>query len=60
MALTTLYAVPIIEHGPDAPYLSGMVFCVLLAAFLWLERVRSDQLARQRRLPSWSSRSWAA
>jgi transglutaminase-like putative cysteine protease len=45
VALTTLYAVPIIEHGPDSPYLSGMVFCVLLAAFLWLERVRSDQLA---------------
>jgi hypothetical protein len=44
VALTTLYAVPIIEHGPDSPYFSGMVFCVLLAGFLWLERVRSDQL----------------
>jgi hypothetical protein len=45
VALTTLYAVPIIEHGPDSPYLGGTVFCVLLAAFLWLERLRSDQLA---------------
>jgi transglutaminase-like putative cysteine protease len=44
VALTTLYAVPIIERGPNSPYLSGMVFCVLLAGFLWLERVRSDQL----------------
>jgi transglutaminase-like putative cysteine protease len=44
VALTTLYAVPIIEHGPDSPYFSGMVFCVLLGAFLWLERVRTDQV----------------
>jgi transglutaminase-like putative cysteine protease len=45
VALGTLYAVPIIEHGPDHPYLGGTVFCILLAAFLWLERVRADQLA---------------
>jgi hypothetical protein len=44
VALTTLYAVPIIEHGPDSPYLGGTVFSILLAAFLWLERLRSDQL----------------
>jgi transglutaminase superfamily protein len=45
VALGTLYAVPIIEHGPDSPYLDGALFCILLAGFLWLERVRSDQLA---------------
>jgi transglutaminase-like putative cysteine protease len=45
VALTTLYAVPIIEHSPQRPYLGGTVFCILLAAFLWLERLHSDQLA---------------
>jgi hypothetical protein len=45
VALAALYAVPIIEHGPDHPYLGGAVFCVLLAGFLWLERLRSDQRA---------------
>ena len=45
VALGTLYAVPIIEHGPDSPYFDGALFCILLAGFLWLERVRSDQLA---------------
>jgi protein-glutamine gamma-glutamyltransferase len=45
VALATLYAVPIIEHGPDSPYFSGTLFCILLAAFLWLERLRSDQMA---------------
>jgi len=45
VALGTLYAVPIIEHGPDSPYLDGLMFCILLAGFLWLERVRSDQIA---------------
>jgi hypothetical protein len=45
VALGTLYAVPIIEHGPDAPYFDGALFCILLAAFLWLERVPSEQVA---------------
>ena len=44
VALGTLYAVPIIEHGPDSPYFDGALFCILLAGFLWLERVRSDQM----------------
>jgi hypothetical protein len=44
VALGTLYAVPIVEHGPDSPYLDGALFCIVLAGFLWLERVRSDQL----------------
>jgi protein-glutamine gamma-glutamyltransferase len=43
VALSTLFAVPIIEHGPGSPYFAGTIFCILLAAFLWLERVRSDQ-----------------
>jgi transglutaminase-like putative cysteine protease len=44
VALGALYTIPIVEHGPKAPYLGGAVFCMLLAAFLWLERLRSDQL----------------
>jgi transglutaminase-like putative cysteine protease len=44
VALGALYTVPIVEHGPEAPYLSGAVFCLLLAAFLWLERLRADQV----------------
>jgi protein-glutamine gamma-glutamyltransferase len=45
IALGTLYAVPIIEDAPDHPWLGGAVFCVFMAAFLWLERLRSDQVA---------------
>jgi hypothetical protein len=37
--------VPIVEHGPDSPYLDGALFCILLAGLVWLERVRSDQVA---------------
>jgi transglutaminase-like putative cysteine protease len=44
VALGVLYAVPIIEHGPDSPYFGGAVFGILLVAFLWLERLRTDQL----------------
>ena len=44
VALTTLYTVPIVEHGPKAPWFDGVIFCILLAAFLWLERLRADQL----------------
>jgi protein-glutamine gamma-glutamyltransferase len=44
ITLGALYTIPIVEHGPQAPYLSGAVFCVLLAAFLWLERMRADQV----------------
>jgi transglutaminase-like putative cysteine protease len=44
IALSVLYAVPIIEHGPDSPYFGGAVFAILVVAFLWLERLRSDQL----------------
>jgi hypothetical protein len=44
VALGTLYAVPIIEHGPDTPFFDGALFCILLAAFLWLERVRPEHV----------------
>jgi transglutaminase-like putative cysteine protease/phosphatidylserine synthase len=44
VALGVLYAVPIIEHGPDSPWFGGAVFAILLLAFLWLERLRTDQL----------------
>jgi protein-glutamine gamma-glutamyltransferase len=42
--LGVLYAVPVVQHGPDRPYLDGAVFCLLLGTFLWLERLREDQL----------------
>ena len=45
VALGTLYTVPVIEHGPDSPYFDGALFCIVLAGFLWLEHVRSDQMA---------------
>jgi protein-glutamine gamma-glutamyltransferase len=44
VALGVLYAVPIIERGPDSPWFDGAVFAILLLAFLWLERLRADQL----------------
>ena len=42
--LGVLYGVPIVERGPDHPYLGGAVFCVLLGTFLWVERLRADQV----------------
>ena len=42
--LGVLYGVPIVERGPDHPYLGGAVFCVLLGTFLWVERLRADQI----------------
>ncbi len=45
VALGTLYAVPVIEHGPDSPYFDGALFCIVLAGFLWLEHVRPDHMA---------------
>jgi protein-glutamine gamma-glutamyltransferase len=44
VAFGVLYAVPIIEHSPDSPYFGGAIFAILLVAFLWLERLRGDQL----------------
>jgi transglutaminase-like putative cysteine protease len=44
VVLGVLYGVPIVENGPDAPYFGGAVFCVLLGTFLWVERLRADQV----------------
>ncbi|HSD78974.1 MAG TPA: transglutaminaseTgpA domain-containing protein [Solirubrobacteraceae bacterium] len=44
VALTVLYAVPVVERTPQTPFLGGAVFCMLLGAFLWLERLRPDQV----------------
>jgi protein-glutamine gamma-glutamyltransferase len=44
VALGALYAIPVIEHNPDSPYFGGAVFAILLVAFLWIERLRADQL----------------
>jgi transglutaminase-like putative cysteine protease len=47
IALATLYAVAIIQRRADRPFLAGAAFALLLALFLWLERVerRSAGLA---------------
>lgn len=39
-ALAVLYGVPAVEANPSAPFLRGLAFGALLAAFLLLERVR--------------------
>ncbi len=44
VALGALYAIPVIQHNPDSPFLSGAAFCVLLGLFLGLERLRDDQV----------------
>jgi transglutaminase-like putative cysteine protease len=44
VALGTLYTVPVVQRGPERPFLAGACFCVLLATFLWLERLRADQV----------------
>jgi transglutaminase-like putative cysteine protease len=44
VVLGILYGVPVVENGPGEPFLDGAVFCFLLGAFVWVERLRSDQL----------------
>jgi transglutaminase-like putative cysteine protease len=44
VALGVLYTVPVVENAPGKPLLGGAVFCVLLAGYLYAERLRSDQL----------------
>ena len=39
VALGTLYAVPAVQREVGEPFLAGLAFALLLAAFLWLERV---------------------
>jgi transglutaminase-like putative cysteine protease len=45
VALATLYAVPVIQRNGDQPFLGGAVFALLLALFLWLERVERRNTA---------------
>jgi transglutaminase-like putative cysteine protease len=47
VTLGTLYAAPVIQRSAERPFLSGAVFTLLLALFLWLERVerRNSALA---------------
>ncbi len=47
VALGVLYTVPVMQHDLAHPYAAGLAFTLLLAAFLWLERVerRSAGLA---------------
>ena len=42
--LSALYAIPVVEAGPQRPFLGGAVFAVLLALFLWLERLRAEHV----------------
>jgi protein-glutamine gamma-glutamyltransferase len=39
VALGALYTVPVMQHDVDRPWLAGLAFTLLLATFLWLERV---------------------
>ena len=47
VVLGALYTLPVMQHDIRLPYLAGLLFALLLAAFLWLERVerRSAGLA---------------
>ncbi len=40
VALGALYTVPVMQHDIRLPYLAGLLFVLLLGAFLWLERVQ--------------------
>jgi transglutaminase-like putative cysteine protease len=44
VVLSALYAIPVVEAGPERPFLGGAVFAVLLALFLWLERLRAEHV----------------
>ena len=39
VALGVLYTCPVMQHDIRVPYLAGLLFALLLATFLWLERV---------------------
>jgi MYXO-CTERM domain-containing protein len=45
LALGTLYAVPVIQRNAERPFLAGTAFTLLLALFLWLERVERRNAA---------------
>ena len=44
VVLSALYAIPVVESGPERPFLGGAVFAILLALFLWLERLRAEHV----------------
>ena len=44
MALTTAYGIAVIEVPPQRPFLSGAIYAVLLAAFLFADRIRPAQV----------------
>ncbi|HWC26575.1 MAG TPA: transglutaminase-like domain-containing protein, partial [Solirubrobacteraceae bacterium] len=39
VVLGALYTIPVMQHDVRRPWLAGLVFTLLLAGFLWLERV---------------------
>jgi hypothetical protein len=40
VVLGALYTTPVMQHDLRLPFLAGLVFALLLATFLWLERVQ--------------------
>ncbi|MFP5364655.1 MAG: transglutaminase domain-containing protein [Thermoleophilia bacterium] len=40
VALGALYTIPVMQHDVDLPWIAGLAFTLLLAIFLWLERVQ--------------------
>ncbi len=45
LVLGLLYTVPVMQHDIGRPYLAGLLFALLLAGFLWLERVERRSAA---------------
>ena len=45
VALGALYTIPVMQHDVELPWLAGLAFTLLLATFLWLERVRRGDVA---------------
>ena len=40
VALGGLYTIPVMQHDIELPWLAGLTFTLLLATFLWLERLQ--------------------
>jgi transglutaminase-like putative cysteine protease len=45
VGLGTLYAAPVVQRQSEQPFVSGFAFALLLALFLWLERVERRNAA---------------
>ena len=45
VALGLLYTVPVMQHDIRLPYVAGLLFVLLLATFLWLERLERRSAA---------------